>query len=373
MNFTRTIFVILIMAIISCGCASNTEKSHSTEKEKDTFWENGKELVVDIKYDDLKSEAYAQTRGIAKIQKNGKYEDRDLWTVKIESDSDEVNPIELLFYFDGDKIFRIEENQDSEKKIQLVYQNEDFVYEANETNADGSIYSSDYSYSIKNTDEGIVYHKYNPQVETGYYETIVFDKNKNIVSYETGYGAGRELKKVEFSDNVKDHSNVTSDISKNETESNYVEYDETILDDIYIGNDILSAISSGRNIEQVINMYEPSYVDAEGYYYNISGGRQLKISVLEDGKINGMYFDNKNKISIEKLQDIEKCADINDVKRIIADVHIFYNVTKILWDEKAKLENPFCEICFENNDTCVISFDSSGNVVDVYHHRYVEK
>ncbi len=83
MKYTRTIFVILIMAIISCGCASNTEKSHSTETEKDIFWENGKELVVDIKYDDLKSEAYAQTRGIAKIQKNGKYEDRDLWTVKI--------------------------------------------------------------------------------------------------------------------------------------------------------------------------------------------------------------------------------------------------------------------------------------------------
>ena len=363
------------MAIISCGCASNTEKSHSKEieKEKDIFWENGKELVVDIKYDDLKSEAYAQTRGIAKIQKNGKYEDKDLWTVKIESDSDEVNPIELLFYFDGDKIFRIEENQDSEKKIQLVYQNEDFVYEANETNADGSIYSSDYSYSIKNTDEGIVYHKYNPQVETGYYETIVFDNNKNIVSYETGYGTGRELKKVEFSDNVKDHSNVTSDISKNETESNYVEYDETILDDIYINNGILSAISSGRNIEQVINMYEPSYVDAEGYYYNISGGRQLKISVLEDGKINGMYYDNYNKLSLEKLQDIENCTDIRDIKKIINDVHIFYNVTKILWDKMEKLENPYCEVCFDNYDTCVIRFDGNGKVVDVYHHRYVEK
>ena len=120
-------------------------------------------------------------------------------------------------------------------------------------------------------------------------------------------------------------------------------------------------------------MYEPSYVDAEVYYYNISGGRQLKISVLEDGKINGMYYDNYNKLSLEKLQDIENCTDIRDIKKIINDVHIFYNVTKILWDKMEKLENPYCEVCFDNYDTCVIRFDGNGKVVDVYHHRYVEK
>lgn len=37
-----------------------------------------------------------------------------------------------------------------------------------------------------------VYHSYNNQIETGFYESFIWEKNIGLISYESGYGAERD-------------------------------------------------------------------------------------------------------------------------------------------------------------------------------------
>ena len=51
------------------------------------------------------------------------------------------------------------------------------------------------------------------------------------------------------------------------------------------------------------------------------------------------------------------------LKALIGDIHVFYKCTKILGGEDEELEYPFCELYFDNYDTCIIKFDKNGKVV----------
>ncbi|AEM74576.1 hypothetical protein [Caldicellulosiruptor acetigenus] len=44
------------------------------------------------------------------------------------------------------------------------------------------------------------YHAYNNQVETGYYETFIWEKNKGLISYRSGYGAERDSIELQIKD-----------------------------------------------------------------------------------------------------------------------------------------------------------------------------
>ncbi|MCR5736684.1 MAG: hypothetical protein K6G64_03440 [Eubacterium sp.] len=152
--------------------------------------------------------------------------------------------------------------------------------------------------------------------------------------------------------------------SNKEEKKQEIIYDEQILEDIYIDNQALMIMNSGRFIEDIEKMYEPSKKEEGEYYYNIKGGKQLKITTHSDGRVKGMYYDNLNKVNRFKFFLIKRFKNIDDLKQCIGQVYVFRNTTKILTEDKEKLEYPFCEVCFDNYDTCLIAFDNEGKILD---------
>lgn len=92
--------------------------------------------------------------------------------------------------------------------------------------------------SIEVKEDTIEYYSYNNQVETGYYEKIIWKKNVGIAFYESGYGAGRDSIKLELIDDkqkkeyqklLKTQSNINisdfqviEDMDANEKKDSYV-------------------------------------------------------------------------------------------------------------------------------------------------------
>ena len=154
-----------------------------------------------------------------------------------------------------------------------------------------------------------------------------------------------------------------------EDTNNGKEYDESILEDIYLDYHACMLLSSGRFIEDIKKMYEPSFEKEGEYYYNIKGDKQLRITVREGGTVKRMYYDYKHRVSHSKYKEIEKCKNIEELQKCVGDVYIFTKETKIysIFDgECAVLASPFCEICFDNNDICIVNFDKKcKKILDV--------
>ncbi len=99
--------------------------------------------------------------------------------------------MELNFFVEKQKIYYLESDVKKNKEMdlkdmQLVYQKED-LKRGGETN-----------YSISYSKDRTEFVLYNDKVETGYYKRIEWGKNRNIISYETGYGAGKDIFKIKF-------------------------------------------------------------------------------------------------------------------------------------------------------------------------------
>ena len=87
----------------------------------------------------------------------------------------------------------------------------------------------------------------------------------------------------------------------------------------------------------------------------------------------GRYYDNRNKINRFKYELIKRCKNIEQLEKCVGKVYVFRKDTTILNENKDTLENPSCEICFDNYDTCRILFDKEGKIVDCVYVEYAEK
>ncbi|MCR5704451.1 MAG: M56 family metallopeptidase [Eubacterium sp.] len=182
------------------------------------------------------------------------------------------------------------------------------------------------------------------------------------------YEEGKIIIIDDGSDKIRKEIDVRNLIPKQE-----LTYEEQILEDIYIDNLDLMVMNSGRFIEDIKKMYEPSRKNGGEYFYNINGGKQLKITTYSDGRIKGMYYDNRNKINRFKYELIKRCKNIEQLEKCVGKVYVFRKDTTILNENKDTLENPSCEICFDNYDTCRILFDKEGKIVDCVYVEYAEK
>lgn len=158
--------------------------------------------------------------------------------------------------------------------------------------------------------------------------------------------------------------------NKKGSENELIEYDDKILQELYIDNQSLMVMNSSRYIEDVINICEPSFKNENEYYYNIKKGKQLKIVTYVDGRIKGMYFDNKNKVDLDLYKKIKKCRDKTELCSIVDNIYFYSQNTTILSSKHELLENEFCEICFDNYDICKIVLDENNQIIDCIYIKY---
>lgn len=108
------------------------------------------------------------------------------------------------FYVQKDKIYKISPTQENLKKLKaseempnnssIVCQDQEMIDTLKEDERGWHQY-------IKVNGNRIEYHSYNNQVETGYFERFTWEKNKGLIFYQSGYGAGRDSIELQLSSN----------------------------------------------------------------------------------------------------------------------------------------------------------------------------
>jgi hypothetical protein len=99
------------------------------------------------------------------------------------------------FYVRNDKIFKL---SDPEKGLQDLKANEDGIAEDDVVCQDSvkkDKYKEDeeaWHQYIERDGNKCIYHAYNNQVTTGYYESFTWEKGKGLISYWSGFGAERD-------------------------------------------------------------------------------------------------------------------------------------------------------------------------------------
>ncbi len=99
------------------------------------------------------------------------------------------------FYEQKDKIIRIlptEENLKGLKNDNVIPPDSVIVCQGDEIKDKLSQAEKGWHQYIEINADKCEFHSYNNQVDTGYYESFTWEKNKGLVYYQSGYGAGRD-------------------------------------------------------------------------------------------------------------------------------------------------------------------------------------
>ena len=200
----KYIFVVLLLFIIGLaiyitlktyGFKGDMDKSNNQFFFQDFSSNNEYNGIVEIDGDLIK--------GIFNCEINDLGEYRNGKVYKLIFTAETVKSIEDFnlgyFYVEGDKIYKINSTSVSKEMLKnnkellydsvIVCQNKEVVDELDESEAGIHEYILLYGDTCE-------YKYYNNQVETGYYENIIWKRGVGLVSYRSGYGAEREL--IEF-------------------------------------------------------------------------------------------------------------------------------------------------------------------------------
>lgn len=96
------------------------------------------------------------------------------------------------FYVQKDKIYKIEPTEENYSRLKTSEEMpKDSVIVCQDKEIKDSLGSDELGLHqyIKVYGNKREYHSYNNQVSTGYYETFIWEKNKGLINYRSGYGA----------------------------------------------------------------------------------------------------------------------------------------------------------------------------------------
>ena len=98
------------------------------------------------------------------------------------------------FYVDNKTIYRLNNPLDEDSNIDQEYilLNSDIVCCENLIEDEFGNEDKGFHHSMEIFDEKCVSHFYNTQVETGFYETFIWELGKGLVEYKSGFGAERD-------------------------------------------------------------------------------------------------------------------------------------------------------------------------------------
>lgn len=119
-------------------------------------------------------------------------------------DSIEGVPNERLklgyFYVTKDRVYRIGAREDDSIKLKLGLVPDDSVVVCQDAELKDrlDVDQPGWHQSIQVKGEKREYRSYNSLVETGYYETITWEKNKGLINYRSGFGAERDSIEIQL-------------------------------------------------------------------------------------------------------------------------------------------------------------------------------
>lgn len=121
----------------------------------------------------------------------------NLFELKIEYVEDV--PVERLileyFYVQNDIIYKIEPSQENLDKLKLgkeITDDSEIVCQDREIKDSLGVDELGWHRYLKVDGDRREYHAYNNKVSTGYYESFIWEKNKGLINYRSGYGAERD-------------------------------------------------------------------------------------------------------------------------------------------------------------------------------------
>lgn len=188
----------MLMGLISIsgGCEGNTDNSKNLENPY--FFKQGMtEQIYSCTYDEPYSDFYVPTTINIKlhINKLSEIDDGILYQLKIEHIlyHDEKRMILGYFYVQKEKIYKIiTDNIDINrfKTKNDIIANSDVVCQEEEVKESLQEEKIKGWHNFLLADDDVrEYHRYNNIVETGYYEHFIWEYNKGLVGYKSGWGA----------------------------------------------------------------------------------------------------------------------------------------------------------------------------------------
>ena len=84
---------------------------------------------------------------------------------------------------------------------------------------------------------------------------------------------------------------------------------------------------------------------------------------IEDLSSSNVNIKPKKEKSENEYSEIQNAKNLDEIIRIVGSVHVFNFDTKLLNPDQNGLDNPFCEICFNNDSFCKIYFEEDGYTV----------
>lgn len=202
----KNIFLtIIVLAILSTGCENSdvlTEKvsietaEESSNKDesicKDCFWTDEKVLEVSVKYMKDGYEDYIETEGYINIELIEKRKKGYIYNLTLKSSDGYFDNKEVgSFWIMAEKIYLVEksnEEKPAKEDMILVFQKE------NKEMDDGTGMRC----SINVQSDIVIFNRQEYNVESGFNQTIQFDKSKGINLFRNQYGAGRDLLEIIF-------------------------------------------------------------------------------------------------------------------------------------------------------------------------------
>ena len=128
-----------------------------------------------------------------------------IYSIKIITDSDIPNERKSLgyFYVTKEKIYKINLDVniiEKAKNDEIILKNSSVVYQKQSKNDKLGKKVKGFHENIVINKNKVIYNSYNNEVETGYYESFIWDNEGKLKEYKSGYGAERdsiELKSIE--------------------------------------------------------------------------------------------------------------------------------------------------------------------------------
>jgi hypothetical protein len=108
------------------------------------------------------------------------------------------------FYIQEDKIYKIKSNEEDLKKLKTTEEiPNDSVIVCQEKEIKDTLGKDEigFHHYLKVNGDKREYHSYNNQVSTGYYESFIWEKDKGLVTYRSGFGAERDSIELQLQNN----------------------------------------------------------------------------------------------------------------------------------------------------------------------------
>ena len=233
--------VVIIGLILIVGCSNSRNNFEVTnEKQNDNIFQPTQQASIDTNVDEANSidisNSFFFKNDISLVEYDGTVSFDKTTETTVNLNINELNhfidgklyelklePIEGIpedrlnlgyFYVQKDKIYKIDatqENLNQLKASELLPEESVIVCQEQEMKDSLGQEETGWHHYIEINGDKRIYHSYNNQVSTGYYESFTWEKGSGFINYSSGYGAGRDSIDISIERKVNKEDTVNKD------------------------------------------------------------------------------------------------------------------------------------------------------------------